>query len=85
MFGVEFSSDDYDPRKPFMMDDSEALRAVMRQLAAMIRYELDDNVKRGALTLRVGKESIVNPACPNGYRSIVKLSRNLYDSFATAL
>ena len=62
----------------------DGVKGFLLLLAGALAYKLDNDLDGDAITEQIGELNIVDPACPNGYRSIVTLSKEQYNALVAA-
>ncbi|KAK3713533.1 hypothetical protein LTR37_008491 [Vermiconidia calcicola] len=85
--GVEYSEAEVDPRVPITEHDYDRVQEYLRKLASTIEYVVDENDgdhHHHGLTDQLGDADVVDPVCPDGYRSLIHISRKMYSELAEA-
>lgn len=50
----------------------------------LVHFDISTDLQAGATTEQIGSNDIILPECPNGFKSIIHISRSAYDALAQA-
>lgn len=65
-------------------DDKAVIGSWLAHLAKHMRFVVTDGIVGGACTEQLGDNDIVLPECPDGFKSLVRIRRSMYDELAAA-
>lgn len=81
---VELPSEQPDTIEPLTQMQRDLVRLYIWNMYRVLTYTLDDTIEYDAITKQIGEVHIIDSVIKIGYRSVIKISKKLYDELAAA-